>query len=621
MSALRPLPPRPNLEFEHKEAKALLRRLRAGDPDALERARARHPAIDGSPPARIRLAAAQLVIAREYGFASWPRLVRYFSDVDRQQRGQRSMQAREVSFYDATIRGLLAEHRDRRAWAGRALAAYVPRFYGMRTDEVFASAITEDDARLAVARMNGFPSWEVLLERTASELRRRPLEWETSAARYAGIAMEKSDLDELRRVVEAHPELLHPSDDDLAMGRSLIRTALHHERRKGAAAMRPIIEWLAAQGFDLQRELNRQLCGHMYMKTEKVRWLLDRGADPNWVGPNGIPVLEYALIRYWNGEAADLVAARAVPRKALWIAAGLGDVDGVRRSLDSQGKPTPSARRLRPDLDAVGQRGMLPHPDPSDDEILMESFVVAMLNGRTAVLEYMVSRGFPLNRLPVDSPLISMAVGNAMVPIVECLVRCGADLELRGWRPAQTAREIAREMFEQDPQNADRRRIVELCGMDPDAILAERDARPAPAPEVLPKLRQALDLAVDDAARLGQDDVRPENLLFGLLRSGHPLFAFVNPSPSDLDRFHADMRQRLRPAEDRAERSALPLHPDAQVAMQAAVAAATERRRDLLTGFHLLYALTRSGDGAVAKLLTRYGSSVTALNAELERAL
>jgi hypothetical protein len=32
----------------------------------------------------IQLADAQLVIAREYGFTSWPKLVRYFGDVDRQ---------------------------------------------------------------------------------------------------------------------------------------------------------------------------------------------------------------------------------------------------------------------------------------------------------------------------------------------------------------------------------------------------------------------------------------------------------------------------------------------------------------------------------------------------------
>src|SRR5687767_2790446 len=78
MSALRPLPARPSLEFEHKEAKALLRRLRAGEPESLARVTAHHPGIDSADPSRIKLADAQLVIAREYGFASWPKLVRYF---------------------------------------------------------------------------------------------------------------------------------------------------------------------------------------------------------------------------------------------------------------------------------------------------------------------------------------------------------------------------------------------------------------------------------------------------------------------------------------------------------------------------------------------------------------
>src|SRR5437763_8784130 len=46
--ALRALPARPSLEFERKEAKALLRRLRAGDPDAVARARVRHPRFDAA---------------------------------------------------------------------------------------------------------------------------------------------------------------------------------------------------------------------------------------------------------------------------------------------------------------------------------------------------------------------------------------------------------------------------------------------------------------------------------------------------------------------------------------------------------------------------------------------
>src|SRR5439155_23199888 len=164
MPALRPLPSKPSLEFEHKEAKALLRRLRAGDPDALARARARHPAIDVSAPARIKLADAQLVIAREYGFTNWPRLARYVGDLDRQRDASRGL-AHERAIYEGSARALLAEHRDRRTWAGRALAAYVPRFYGQRLDDVFASSVTEDDARLAIARGHGYPSWDAVLER------------------------------------------------------------------------------------------------------------------------------------------------------------------------------------------------------------------------------------------------------------------------------------------------------------------------------------------------------------------------------------------------------------------------------------------------------------------------
>ena len=622
MSAVRPLPPRTNLEFEHKEAKALLRRLRAGDPDALARAGARHPTIDASTPAKIRLADAQLVIAREYGFTSWPRLVRYFGDVDRVRRGQRRIQSYGRGFYEGSVRGLIAEHRDRRVSAGRALAAYVPRFYGMHMDEIFASTITEDDARLAVAREYGHSSWETALEHAAAAVRPPEDQWHTPPMRHASKAMDALDLDELQRIGERHPELLHPTDDDLAVENSLLSSAFHYDRRKGQAVMRPIMDWLAAQGFDLQRELNRQLCGHRHITTEKVRWLLERGADPSWVAPSGIPVLEHALIRYWNGEAVDLVAARTVPRSALWISAGLGDVDGVRRSLDAQGKPTAAARRLRPDFDAVGPFPIMAHPHPDDEELLLEAVCIAMLNGRTAVIEYMASRGFSLDSLVYGSPVIIMAVGNGELPMVECLVRCGADLDLRGWRPEKSAREIAREMFEHFPKEPDRRRIVELCGMDPDAILAERDARPVSLPVVEPQLQEALELASDDALRRGQSDIRPENLLFGLLRSGGlPLMFFTQVSRMDLDRFRADVKDRVHPVDERVDGGALPMRFDAQAAIEAALAIATERRRETVGGLHLLYALTRGGEGAAAELLTRYGSSTAILNAELERGL
>ena len=224
----------------------------------------------------------------------------------------------------------------------------------------------------------------------------------------------------------------------------------------------------------MQRELNERLCGHMGMQADEVRRLLDRGADPHWIAPNGISVLEHALIVYWNGEAADLVAACTVPRTALWIAAGLGDIKGVERFIDRHGRPTAPARQNRPPLNAMNW-GMLPQlPDPDDEELLLEIFVIALLNGRLTVMEYLASRGFDVDTLRWGTPLVYLAVANGMTAVAECLVRCGADLDLTGWGQPQSAREAARQRIERRHTAADRRLAV-VCGVDPDAVRAKGD--------------------------------------------------------------------------------------------------------------------------------------------------
>jgi hypothetical protein len=294
----------------------------------------------------------------------------------------------------------------------------------------------------------------------------------------------------------------------------------------------------------------------------------------------------------------------------------------VRRFLDAKGRPTRAARRLRPDFAAVGDPIVPFHPNPDDEEILMEAFFVAVLNSRTAVLEYMARRGFDVNTLVWETPLLNLAVGNTWISVAECLLRCGADPDLKGRQPDMSARELARELFEQDPKIAERRRIVELFGMNPETILAERDARPATPPVMHREVQQALELAGDDALRLGHTDIRLENLLFGLLRAdGMGRHCFTAVSRMDVGRFRAELAERLRPADDRMECPRLPMHPDAQAAIDVATAFATERRRDLVHGAHLLFALTRTGRGVAADLLERYGGSVAALNAELEKVL
>src|SRR5262245_17303007 len=60
------LPTHPDLDQLRRQAKELLCAAQAGDPAAIARIRAVSEALT--------LATAQLALAREYGFASWPRL-------------------------------------------------------------------------------------------------------------------------------------------------------------------------------------------------------------------------------------------------------------------------------------------------------------------------------------------------------------------------------------------------------------------------------------------------------------------------------------------------------------------------------------------------------------------
>ena len=75
----RGLPQRPHLDIPKREARELLNAWRAAQPEALDRIRGRHPKFQSADDAVLkaaifRLSDAQLVIAREYGFAHWTEL-------------------------------------------------------------------------------------------------------------------------------------------------------------------------------------------------------------------------------------------------------------------------------------------------------------------------------------------------------------------------------------------------------------------------------------------------------------------------------------------------------------------------------------------------------------------
>jgi hypothetical protein len=267
---------------------------------------------------------------------------------------------------------------------------------------------------------------------------------------------------------------------------------------------------------------------------------------------------------------------------------------------------------------------MASHPDPDDEELLMETFMVAMFNGRTAVIEYMASRGCPINSLIFGSPAIALAVGNAWEPVVESLIRCGADLDLEGVARGamDSARMTARWMLLNSvPVRETNHRIAVLCGLDPEAILAEHAAAPPKEPEFDPRLDQWLRHAGDDAFRLAQPEIGPENLLFALLRFGSTDMFLRDVSLSEQERFYAEWKSRLDPGEDEIERPKIPIAPETQAVIQRAVADAKSRRREWIGAMNLFCALLQNEEGAAGIMLANYGGSARKLRELLEPSL
>ena len=103
------------------------------------------------------------------------------------------------------------------------------------------------------------------------------------------------------------------------------------------------------------------------------------------------------------------------------------------------------------------------NPAADDIDIVWEAFFVAGLNQRFNAIDALLARGFPIDYTPWDMNLLHWAVGNLVAPVVEHLVKRGADLDVRNWHPNQSARELAESHYQNSPDNPNVRRIYELC--------------------------------------------------------------------------------------------------------------------------------------------------------------
>jgi ankyrin repeat protein len=421
------LPDRPNLEHLKKQAKTLLRDLRAGDAEAVQRFRRLMPHAGPDP----SLHDAQSAIARDYGFTSWSELRSVV-----QARGADATDAERQLFEtlfaarDEQIRALLSAYPD---LPGRSFYAAL---VALDAERVLAE-LTPTLAREKAGPLGyGAPAYAIF-----SPLARRPERHADVRTIVGALLNEGADADErvetstwphnpLSLLFGAtgyanHPELaemLLDAGADPNDGESLY----HSTERRDLRSLRLLL----ARGTRIAgtNALNRMLDSH---DLAGVRLLIEAGADPN----------EFQSLHHaaWNGCSPDIVdvllAAGADPelRDGNGLTAGQLAYRLGRSILSRPDRPTPEERLVAAcaagDLVAVdaaladGAR-----PDPSDGRY----FVRAAWEGRLPAVKAFLRAGFPIDSRGENggTPLHASAFCGRL-EVVQALIAAGAPLELR----------------------------------------------------------------------------------------------------------------------------------------------------------------------------------------------
>ncbi len=438
------LPERPDLGQLRRQAKELRDAARRGDAAAVERFSRHHPAaLQGV----ASLASAQLVIARELGFASWPRLKAAIdSAADAGRRVQafvsavidgRLHQARDIFGADPGIarRGLLAATVLGDAEAVREMLAADP-----------AAAVAIDEERgwppLLHACYSRWPQIDPGREPGMAQVVRLLLDAGASpntndgdrtryrSALRGSVELNNPAITEMLLDAGAHPDPGQPIGDAIAH-RDLrcLRLLLSHGARvartwalgsavynDNAGAISLLLEALEATGAGAAEQATQVLPDAAASASYPVvAALLDAEADPRAAGEDGMSALRLA-VRAGREDTAALLRAAGAPDDCT-------DVDrfiGACLTDDRQ-----AAERLaadHPDL-----RGRL---TDQDHAVIVE----AAASRPAETIALMLDLGFsPRARRFGDEPLHEAAYhGNAAT--VGVLLGAGADIDARDGR-------------------------------------------------------------------------------------------------------------------------------------------------------------------------------------------
>jgi ankyrin repeat protein len=343
-----PLPPNPNLDMQRKLAKALAREYWRGKSEAIERVRALHPRPPR--PQDFCLSDAQLVIAREYGFAGWPQLKRKIEALTKSpaELFKAAVEAGDVG----EVRQLLQDHPDLVAMINAPMFAF-----GSQAVHVARTNLELLDLLLAHgADLNARTDWEKggfgVLEQV------RPDEAVPLIVRGARIdvwaAANLGMMAELSALIAGDPSLVHA---------------------KGGDGKRPL---------------------HFARTIEIARFLLEHGAEIDARDDDHDSTPAQHLVGD-RPEVAEFLVAQGA-RSDLLLASALGDVALVRRHLDADSGTI--AMRVDQDwfpmIDTAANGG---HIYQWTLGFHVSAFDVARKGGRAEVLNLLLERAAPLDRL------------------------------------------------------------------------------------------------------------------------------------------------------------------------------------------------------------------------------
>jgi ankyrin repeat protein len=358
------LPTRPNLEQYKKQAKDLVGDCDFGITDALTRVRRHHPRFHNRPASetqgvRVTRTDAQLVIAREHGFESWPKFARHIEMLHLIE-SVASLTDPVAAFIEVAC---VPRHSDHGSGTLDHAEMILSRYPHVKSNNIYTAAILGDEAIVrgflsrnpSSATITGGPhGWDALtylcfsrylrIDRTRSEAFVRTARVLLLAGASAKTGwFETIDHPNPRQVLESaiygaagiarHPEMTRlllefgadPNDEE---------TPYHVPEGYDNTVMKILLQSGKLSDVSLTLMLVRKADWHDY---EGLRLLLEHGANPNAVPKFGDNALHHALRRDNHVKAIELLLDHAADpalkntrdgRSAVAMAAhrGRGDV-------------------------------------------------------------------------------------------------------------------------------------------------------------------------------------------------------------------------------------------------------------------------------------------------------